>query len=179
MELYEYFVIFGKYKKIIALLTLGGLVIASMISFAWARGREATFSLIVRPKIVEKTDRFSFSDILQASDLMTRMGENWLNEGGFDIRTRRLGSQVIRVSFFENNQEAAKNRMADIEHRTNVFLASLSPTQGLGAFEALGADFSFYQRNPQWKYSLSTGFFLGLLAGLMVALFLHYLEGWR
>lgn len=175
MELSEFIAILRQYKRFIAaviLLALGASVAVSVIR---VQTTEASFSLIIRPKVIESTQNFEFTDVLEASDRMTRMTENWMNAQQRALATRRLGNQVITISFNSHNEEAARAQMSDILTRSNTLLASLSPTPGLGAFEALVSDFSFHPRNPYWLFSLSIGFFAGLVVALFGALFRHYL----
>ncbi|MBI3334902.1 MAG: hypothetical protein HY001_00180 [Candidatus Portnoybacteria bacterium] len=176
MELYEYLKIFKAYKRLIFSIILVGVLLAFSISAYRAQQYEASFFLVIRPKVIEKTENFQLTDIFEASDRVTRMTENWLREQRLDIKTKRLGNQLIKISHLESKEDVAQKQMQGITKKSNEFLSSLSPTNGLGSFEALSADFLFQKRSPYWTLSLSAGIIIGLFAGLFFALFSHYLE---
>lgn len=175
MELREYIKII-KNHKIFALEIIGlTVIIALAISFIRTKQEQAVFSLIIRPKVIEKTEGFQLTDALEASDRVTRMMQNWLKEERSDIRVKRLGNQFIKVSFSAADETFAKERVDNINKNTNEFLSSLSPSGGLGSFEAVTADFAFETKNPRWIVSVSAGLIIGLFLGLFGALFKHYL----
>lgn len=175
MELREYLKIFSRYRGIIIASVAISIVLAITTSIARLQQSEASFSLIVRPKAIEKTENFQFTDALEASDRVTRMTENWLNEKQLGISTRRLGNQFIAITLSAQSEQAARAQMEHILIQTNAFLSSLSATQVFASFESLATDFSFERKNPFWSISLTLGIIIGLLAGLFGALLAHYL----
>lgn len=170
IELRDVIRILAGQKRIIIAAALLGLVVGATVNGWRSRQSEGTFSLIIRPKVIEKTENFQLTDVLEASDRVTRMTENWLKEQQLNIATKRLGNQFIRVSFTEQSQTRADERITDITSRTNTFLGALSPAQGLGSFEALAADKAFGQRQAYRALFIGAGLFLGLIMGLFVAL---------
>lgn len=175
MELYEYIKIFKAYKKFVFGITFLGVLLAFLISAYRAQQYEASFSLIIRPKVIEKTENFQLTDMFEASDRVTRMTENWLKEQNLNIKTKRLGSQFVKVSFLEKDENMARKRVDEITKKSNEFLSSLSPTAALGSFEALNKDFIFTTRNPYWVLSLTAGLIIGIFFGAFGALLKHYL----
>ena len=177
MELYEYLKIFKRYKRAIVSVTLFAIILSAFISVIRSSQYEASFSLIIRPKVLEKTENFQLTDAIEASDRVSRMTESWIREQKWGLTTKRLGAQAIKISFQEASAQSGRKRMEDIKNQSNVFISSLSSTGGLGSFEALGADFSFNKKNPYWIRTLLAGFFAGIVIGLLSALFRHYLSG--
>ncbi len=175
MELIEYIRIIKQYK-VLALQILGGVIIIALaISFVFSQQQQAVFSLIIRPKVIEKTEGFQFTDVLEASDRVTRMTQSWLKEEGLDIGIGRLGNQFLKVSFSTSDETFAKERMASINKNTNEFLSSLSPSGGLGSFEAVTSDFVFGAKDPRWILSISAGVILGIMSALFGVFLKYYL----
>lgn len=175
MELAEYIAIIKRHKTLALQIFGGFLILALAVSFFISQQEQADFSLIIRPKVIEKTEGFQLTDVLEASDRVTRMTQSWLKEEGLDIRVRRLGNQFLKVSFSATDETFAKERMDSINKNTNEFLSSLSPSGGLGSFEAVTSDFIFGAKNPRWTLSISVGVILGILFAIFGAFFKHYL----
>lgn len=176
MELYEYIKIFKKYRRKIISIIIVVILAALGMSFIRSTQYEAEFSMIIRPKILEKTEDFKLVDAIDASDRVTRMTESWLNDKKIALTTKRLGNQIIKISFDEQNETSARERMKFIQDKSNSFIASLSPTPERGSFEALATDFSFRGRDPLWMVSLFGGLAIGAVIGFFAALFRYYLE---
>lgn len=176
MELYEYIKIFKRYRYKIAAVAMVFVFAGLGMSFVRFTQYEGSFSLIIRPKALEKTENFRLADALEASDRMSRMTENWIKEQKWGIITKHLGDQIIKISFQDASESNGRKRMESIKEKSNGFIASLSPTSGLGAFEALSSDFSFKKRDPYLLAFLVGGFLAGFVAGLFLSLFKHYLD---
>jgi len=175
VELSEYIDIVVRYKKTFLTILLASIVLASLSSLYRSRQSQASFSLIIRPRVLVKADRFQFTDVLEASDRVTGMTANWLQGQAGNVNVSRLGNQFIRISLDSASEASAKQIQAGIRKGTNGFLASLAPTQELGSFEVIVSDFSFGHKNPYWLLSISLGAFTGLVVGFFAALFRHYL----
>lgn len=176
MELYEYITIFKRYRRTVIAIVLLGLAAGIFMSVIRSSQYEASFSMIIRPKILEKTEDFKLVDAIDASDRVTRMTENWLNDKKIALTTKRLGNQIIKISLDEQNETSARERMKFIQEKSNIFIASLSPTPERGSFETLATDFSFRGRDPLWRVSLFGGLAIGAVIGFFLALFRYYFE---
>lgn len=176
MELYEYISIFKKYRRKIISIVIVAMLGALGMGAIRSTQHDASFSMIIRPKVLEKTENFQLTDALEASDRVSRMTENWIKEQGWNIKTKRLGAQIITIAFQEKSESAGRGEMEDIKEKSDAFIASLSSSPELGAFELLGSNFSFQKRKPYWAEFLLAGFIIGLLVGFFLALFKHYTE---
>jgi capsular polysaccharide biosynthesis protein len=176
MELYELIKIFKQFKGRILVITFLGLLIALGISTIIAGQQEATFSLIIRPKTLVAGENFQLTDVFEASDRVTRMTENWLKEQDLEVKTKRLGNQFIKISFNGESRSQAQARMEEVTGQSNSFLSSLSPTQELGAFEAVSSDFTFGNKEANSLIAGIAGLIVGMFIGLFYALFAYYFD---
>lgn len=177
MELREYVNIVKKYKKTVLLCIAAGIGAAFLFALTGYRGYEASLSLAIRPASLDQTTQFQYGGfyVLEASDRVTRMLEQWFKRGGLPIILRRLGNQYLEITFARKEEAQLEPLKETVTQRIQTFLASLSkfPQQ---SFEAVIIDFSSHKQVAPFGMLLAIGFIGGLIAGLFAALFRHYLS---